>query len=467
MNILIGFVIVLCLVCSELQTPAAQTSVATDQLGFKLFFVGLISFLVPGLAFVQTLFVSRRLREHDVSGQQQASLLQRAFACHSAVWLSASLAIIWAIRWQDIVRGHWRLDRWPLLDEALILMPVLLSLVASWAIFYEIQRTIDGRSLNLFSIRELKRRLDFVSIRVRVYILMVLVPISLVVFWRDISPWIGLQDASVQIGIYVAGIACTMLGFPYLLMLIWKTDQVPAELKPDLLAIASRHQLRIRGIRVWKTGSQIINAFVAGFIPGHRFVFLSDRLLTEFPSHEIHAVMRHEAGHLRLCHLPIRFAFTVLPLIALSVDELNPFGLAKLLESTCMTLGWPEVVPSIFLCGVYLAYLILVLPWLSKNMEYEADIYSCQPSDPDFGIRADEMSDALLRLAAANPAQYSKQTLIHPSIESRLLLLRDLKLHPEKGIKFCVAFQRRRQIVIGFLVSICFVAAAGLLAGRI
>ena len=52
-----------------------------------------------------------------------------------------------ALRWQDVVRGNWRLDRWPLVDELVILFPVLLPMVISWGIFYQLQRVLGRRRL--------------------------------------------------------------------------------------------------------------------------------------------------------------------------------------------------------------------------------------------------------------------------------------------------------------------------------
>ena len=175
MNLLIGFVILICLVCSEIQT----TEVASD-LWLRLLTVGLVSLTVPGLALFQTLVVTQRFKNSQLSDAERESTLRRLSVCHSAVWLTASLAIIWAVRWQDIVRGNWNLDRWPLLDEILIVAPVLLSLLASWAIFFEIQCSTIATP-KLFDLARLKSRIEFVSIRFRVYCLMVLIPISIAI----------------------------------------------------------------------------------------------------------------------------------------------------------------------------------------------------------------------------------------------------------------------------------------------
>ncbi|MDG1873794.1 MAG: hypothetical protein P8J27_07770, partial [Mariniblastus sp.] len=104
MNLLIAFVILLCLACSEIFVAEAAT-----DLWIRILLVGLISISVPGLALFQTLVISKRLRNSPMLNKQREDLLKRLSICHSAVWLTASLAIIWAIRWQDVVRGNWEL----------------------------------------------------------------------------------------------------------------------------------------------------------------------------------------------------------------------------------------------------------------------------------------------------------------------------------------------------------------------
>ena len=120
MNLLIGLVIILCLACSELKTAEAATDLWT-----RLIAVGLVSMAVPGLALFQTLIVTRKFQYSNVGDSQRDSTIRRLSVCHTAVWLTASLAIIWGIRWQDVVRGNWNFDRFPLLDEAFILAPII------------------------------------------------------------------------------------------------------------------------------------------------------------------------------------------------------------------------------------------------------------------------------------------------------------------------------------------------------
>ncbi|MFK7770300.1 MAG: M48 family metallopeptidase [Mariniblastus sp.] len=460
MNLIVGFVILLCLVFSEINSA----EVAND-LWTRVSMVFAVAMLVPGLALFQTLIVTRRMQHTEIPDEQRDIILRRLSICHSAVWLAASVAIVWAIRWQDVVRGNWNLDQWPLIDELLILAPILFSLAASWAIFYEIQGSLGDESSSRirFDVADWRRRIAYVSIRFRIYVLLVLIPIAIAVLARDAEPWIRSVPNWTAVVAYGVGTIVVMASFPFLILLIWQNHAVPnEELRTELRSTCKDLRLHIFDIRVWKTGGQIINALVAGILPKFRVILLSDELLNRFPKNELLAIVRHEAGHLRLWHLPIRIGFTVLPLIALTIDEQNPSGILATLESMFSHAGLASGTGLVLVGLVYLIYLYFSVSWLSHKMEFEADIFSCQTIgkhesmiDSDL---ATDMSDALLRLASITPGQYEKKSLLHPSIKDRIRVIHVITSSPNKAEKFKASFARRRRFVLGFLVVICIAA---------
>ena len=458
MNLLIGFVVLLCLLCSEMRAPAAIEDCWT-----RVLLVGIIALTVPSLALFQTLVVSRRLRAENLGDQQCRSVMRRISVCHSAVWLTASLAIIWAVRWQDVVRVSWDMDRWPLVDEALILAPVMLSLVASWAIFYDVQHSMEGSTGGRFALENIWRRIGYVTLRIRVYFLIMLLPIMIAVLSRDLSPWLEQLTQSQSVAVFlIAGIAM-MAGFPFLLLLMWRTKPVEnGELSSDLFDTCRQHRIYIHDIRIWKTGNQIVNALVAGVLPRFRVILLSDSLVKLFPKNELLAIVRHEAGHLRLWHLPIRIGFVVLPLIAMAIDEQNPLGLINGLESRVVGMGLPIGFGIAFFVSIYLGYLFFSMSWLSHQMEFEADIYACQAisqkSNPETidDRNAKDMSDSLLRLASVMPSQFERRTILHPSIRQRLLLIREIQDSPIKAKRYRDSFVRRQRIILLALTAFCF-----------
>ena len=120
------------------------------------------------------------------------------------------------------------------------------------------------------------------------------------------------------------------------------------QLESELLARCANSRLFVRDIRVWNTGNRIVNALVAGIVPYFRVILLS-RFTNRTVSLEMKCwpSFRHEAGHLRLWHLPTRIGFIALPLTALAIDEKNPLGLLSLTDGMAQRMGassWGRVV---------------------------------------------------------------------------------------------------------------------------
>lgn len=149
--------------------------------------VGVLALLVPGLAVFQTYFVSIQSPLNQVDVQHRDQAIARLSACHTAVWLSASLATVWAIRLQDVVRGTWQLDRWPLLDELFILLPVVFSLFTSLVIFSDLNGKISKSDSLYLSI---KRKIGIACIRFQSCLLFVIFPAVTIIFIRDLEPYL-------------------------------------------------------------------------------------------------------------------------------------------------------------------------------------------------------------------------------------------------------------------------------------
>ncbi len=374
MNLLAGLLILICLIGSEM----IGFKVAED-LWLRLSAVFVTAIIVPSLAFFQTVALLPKMRSESISLDSKRSLCRRMTASHAVVWLSASLAMIWALRWQDVVRGNWQLNQWPLIDELLILAPVLFSMVASWAVFYDLQAAISesDRPRKSRTLKQaLRPRLEFISIRFRLYFLLVLLPISLFVLARDVAALSSNVPNSISFLLIGIEFIAMFITFPLLVLLIWKTSPImPVELRTRLLKVCQQDRLGVWNIRRWNTGNQMVNAVVVGMVPRFRFILLSDGLLNYFKTNEIMAVLRHEAGHIRLWHLPTRLLFLTLPLIALAVCDSNGFSLHP--TASTDLLEWLRPKSLLLLVGLAI-YVVTTTRWLSHQMEYEADIYSIQ-----------------------------------------------------------------------------------------
>ena len=476
MNIIVGFLIIATLIGSEV-----HTSQAVDDAWSRLLAVLIMMSIVPGLAFFQTSVLLKKIQVDALSSERQRSLFRRMTLSHSAVWLSVSLAIIWAIRWQDVVRGNWGLNQWPIIDDAMIIAPLVISMVASWFVFYELQLASETGSadalpaqpsisnvseswktkLTVLKLR-LAPRLAFVSIRFRMYFALVLIPVFFFVALRDIGNLVAGQPQHISVCIYSTGLLGMLLVFPFLLTFIWKTSPIEnVELRNRLQQICETKRLNVFGIRNWKTGNQVVNAAVAGIVPHFRLILISDGLLKHFTANEIEAVVRHEAGHVKLWHMPTRLFFLVFPLIAMAINDTQRTQPQFGIESVDLSLS-----TLVTLAGIGI-YFFFMTKWISHQMEFEADIYSIrndvssppqsQQNPPICNDRASDTIDALMRLAAISPEQFEKNSFFHPSIRRRIELIKRVQKRPELANRFKNAFARRKRILgsLVFATGVC------------
>ena len=137
MNLLIIFVILTVLMISD-----AGNSQPVENVWFRGFAILATLGTVPAFAAFQTVLVTRKLRSEDYAEDKIQNMLNRLTVCHSGVWLVSSLCVVYLLQWQQIVRGNWQLDRFPLLDEAMIIAPIILSLIGSWFLSFSIFKTL-------------------------------------------------------------------------------------------------------------------------------------------------------------------------------------------------------------------------------------------------------------------------------------------------------------------------------------
>ena len=431
MNLLIVFVILTVLMISD-----AGNSQPVDNVWFRGFAILATLSTVPAFAVFQTVLATRRLRSEDYEEDKIQSMLNRLTVYHSGVWLVSSLCVVYLFQWQKIVRGNWQLDRFPLLDEAMIIAPIILSLIVSWFIFFDIQNVFlsDNQKVRI------RERLSYVSLRVRVYLLVGLIPILVAFATRDCLSYFE-NSVSMKLLLTITGLSLLLIFFPFFMLLVWRTSSLgDTELGIRLQDYCRDLHLKVRQVRRWDTGGAIINALVAGVLPYFRIILFSDGLISKFNDSQIRAILRHEAGHIRRWHLASRMVFVVLPLVLFAachwISGATPFSV----ESFAATYSISEslVMPGIIF--LYATYLTVVLVWLSWQMEYDADLYAVteqadQPRTKGLVTvcpqAVDETMEALYRFAELMPSQVDRKTFWHPTLRKRLLRLQQIKRDPQ------------------------------------
>ena len=295
--------------------------------------------------------------------------LTRWRRAQTALWAAVALASIVGCQWGPLLRDEavWRGATLSLVWLPLLLAPVVVPLVLSWAALDHVDRvrqwlsdrattaraigtaqpapptdrTLTDRTLTArppvdgahhahrarraaahtcppraqTSRRGLGRALDDARLQLGPTLLPVVVLLAVddLLSWalpawhRGAAGW--LPPAVTLLALIAA--------FPWLLRYTWRTTPLAAgHLRTRLEAEARRAGVRIGEILVWQTDGRVANAAVVGFVPRTRRVLLSDGLLAHLDESQVLAVFRHELGHLRHHHHALRLALLALPLCA-------------------------------------------------------------------------------------------------------------------------------------------------------
>jgi STE24 endopeptidase len=239
---------------------------------------------------------------------------------------------------------------------------------------------------------------------------LVLLPLLLLFAIRDLgSGQNGSAASTLMAGI--AGLVCVVLLYPFYLRFVLPSRPLQPE--------GELSQYTGWRIRNWNTGETVYNALVTGLLPGFQTVFVSDGLLKHFPSSEVAAIVGHEVAHARRGHLLLRaiaIPGPLLILLGLWVSGLNA------VEPLMNSINRMEPTGLVALVAIVAGWAWGVIRPLSHWIEFDADRAAIL--DPETGkpnpARLNALNSALLRLGYAFPDQFTRRTLLHPSLEQRL-----------------------------------------------
>jgi Zn-dependent protease with chaperone function len=433
-------------------------------LAWRLLLVAASVFVAPLVALVGSQTLARRL---DIAGHADDA---EAWTSHLqsgviGLWLVAVSVLLFVARWPQIVRGNWSLAGWPLVDELAILAPVIAPLLLLWAALYRLER-----SQQVAAFRERgqspppARLMQYLWMNSRYHLGLVLLPALVVIGGSELL-------ASVKIDL---GGACSAwwLGLPLVIVMLflmpvvvrqmWPTSPLAAgPLRDELLAICTARRSRVREILVWHTGGYVANAAVVGLSCWLRYVLLTDGLITRLPNAQIAAVLRHELGHIRRRHLPLRLALLALPLIwwlalCTAWPELEPAA-----EQVFAGVGIPQsLLAAAIVPLVMLAYAAVAIGWYSRLLEHEADLEACIADDGQIDRQwADDFRRALTTLIGRAPEPLAARWM-HPGLQSRLSLIDLATAEP----RFAARFRSRLRWIALAIVALYILAIATALA---
>lgn len=389
--------------------------------------------------------------------------------------------------WVPLVRQGWGLERVWGLDEVVILLPFVVSLICSWVFLYAADRAIrhlvvEARLLESAPVHPVWTLKQYLSFHLRHQLFVVLVPMVAIIVTYDATRmnagWFrrlsGVPWAENAVLAVVAG--AIFLVAPAFLCWIWNTAPLPpGELRSRLTRLCERVGLRYRQIMIWRSQGLVVNAAVTGLVPQVRYVLLSDGLIEALEDEKIDAVFGHEAGHVKHHHIFYFLNFAILSmLVAGGVMELAGRYRPGLLSSDYVHLAMGTLLGAIWLAG---------FGWISRRFERQADLYGVQATTGPAGectarcfvhptlpvdrpprhavctTAVRNFCEALERIAILNGIPIHAHSWRHSSIASRMQHLQRLAADPAAAVRFGrVVWAIKAGLVISTLIGLAIAA---------
>jgi Zn-dependent protease with chaperone function len=233
-------------------------------------------------------------------------------------WGVALFMCSWSVYVQNIIGEQ------ILVNEFLILLPVVIALSLLWYMTSPIQNTIA-----------------WVSHRFRLDIVLLLLPILCVWGIRETTARYAPADTLLQ-DLDVLFVICFVCFYPLYIRCILSTSQMQDKnLMQAVQEVGRQAGIKSPRVLVWNTHNRFMNAFAVGMFLAPKTIILTDKLLQNLSKQEIIAVAGHEFAHHKYWHLPFLFLTMLCVLLwsdnlidVLGLDSRN--GLIVTLQLVCM-----------------------------------------------------------------------------------------------------------------------------------
>ena len=417
--------------------------------------------LVSILAFLVNRFGLIRLARPSKEQQQLGGLYRRLGLGIHIVLLVLFAGDIYLAGWADLVNsliGAVGI----LVDEILILLPLLLSWLIVQAMLYGLDRAVRLRARPEGPMWSLKRYLLF---HFQAGLIPVLIPLGLLIGFIDglelLVPHLpdSAWGETLLGAMLILAVGLTVLFTPALIRRVWSCGSLESHaIRESLENLCKTTRLRYREILIWRTGGMITNAAVMGFWGPLRYLLLTDALLEQMSAEEVTAVFAHEVGHVTGRHLPYYGLFIL--------------GLNLVIYNCLALLDRFSVISQDGASGTVLQFILLgagfvgLFGWISRRFERDADVRailhkgcpegSCQAGCPLYDLRRTEeglkppgnphdrlcplgvncFAGALMRIGSLNAIPKRARSWRHSSIGSRTELLYRLACEPGELQRF-------------------------------
>lgn len=361
---------------------------------------------------------------------------------HLVTWSVSTWLLLFPLEWVRLVRENWGLGEVCLVDEIVILLPVVLPLLLSWGAFCEVEHAVEQRVVGRVETKAIRpgQRLRRVLLQARQDLGLLLIPALGVIVLQDLADqfapaWRGRPAAA---GFHLVTLIGLIAALPVLLKILLPTHPMSVgPLRDRLEGLARRVGVPIRGLSVWETGDRLSNAAVTGLLPGLRYVFMTDALVRRLEPPELEAILLHELAHLRRRHLFLRLLVLISPLwLWLVWQAMFPVSASQLSSAVTLEAARWGVAPTLLVVVPMAAYVLLALAWHARLLEHDADLWAVEQMPPDSDAAAARFIAALNKLSEPAPRGHRRGGWLHPSLAQRQLLVERVDRSPEVGRRF-------------------------------
>lgn len=465
MTIFVGLFITLLVLASDLipMVPVEDAALSLTMLMGSVL-------IAPAFAILQSFVTVHRwasLGHADVSPTSPARFrcLKLLVVSNLVVWILCCFAMMTVIQWPQLVRVNWGLNAIPLLDELMLIAPMACSISLAWFLLFDAERRLN-QTIDEYAAGQFQRRMDLTTERVRIFAGLVLVPICILFFARDLLEIFAGHDPSPVItGLFFAVLLAILLCvYPLLVVSTWRTrrldptDPRESRLISCLQAAAREANESCANVLVWETRNQILNAMVIGMVPRFRRVLLTDAVIQHFDDQEIIAIFRHEIGHLHHRHIQQRMLLLLAPPLVIAILACKS-QVAEALGWISVNVGIPtSILATLLLTIPVIAYLVFCVSRMVRDSEIQADAFAyCNKNGVPNEIMAEHYRSAMLKMAVQMPQHYERGSLAHPSIKRRLELIRLFVAQPSALASTQLRIQRQKKLFRGGLLVVVLI----------
>ena len=365
-------------------------------------------------------------RAIGISLSARQTLAAHLSQLHAACWLLACGVIYLGLGWTQLVRQNWRLADAVLLDDALILLPAVASILLSWWAL-DLALRGGGRNVKAFS---------------RLVCIPILLPVLVLLGGQDVARVLGSQEITGHATTLTAvtTLFAIVLLLPCAVCKLWDVRRLIREpLRCQLEEVSRRIGYTPKDILCVPSHVRLVNAAATGVLPRRQYVLIGEALLNNLTIRELRGIYCHELGHLAGGHLYLRILAVVVPLLLCT-----SFGTLA---------SWPALLALAFMSLILLAI-------YSQLLEHEADLFACENSDDaiDFRQASANLLEALEKITAIAGATPRTRSVLHPSLVARARFLDRMTANPNRRDRFR---RRMRTLAVSLVV---LTAAAGSLA---